>query len=251
MLRSTRTSALAALTLPVLLAVSTTSPASAQETVPPREPTVRVSARGEASMAPDTAIVSFSVVRNSQTAQVAMDNNSQAMNAVIAALKSEGVEAKDIQTSNFSVQPQYRHHQPKDDGTIEPPEVVGYEVTNTLTVKIRDLAKVGAVLDRSVKLGVNQGGQIVFTNDDPEAAFTEARKQAVGRAVDKARTLAEAAGVKLGRVIGIDENAQPPMPPQPMYRMAMAKEAASDGVPIETGENTYTVRVDLTFALDQ
>ena len=180
-----------------------------------------------------------------------MDQNSQAMNAVMAALKSQGVEPKDIQTANFSIQPQYRHFQPKEDGTIDPPEVVGYEVTNTLMVKIRDVAKVGTILDRVVKLGVNQGGQISFTNDDPEEALTQARKQAVERAVAKARVLTEAAGVRLGRVIEIGERAEAPMPPQPMYRMAMAKEAASDAVPVAAGENTYTVRVDLTFALEQ
>nr|CAD6410808.1 SIMPL domain-containing protein [Rhizobium sp. Q54] len=250
MLRSTR-STVAAWTLPMLLAFSTTTMALAQEPPAPRERVIRVSAEGEASIAPDIAIVSFSVVRNSQTAQVAMDQNSQAMNAVMAALKSQGVEAKDIQTSNFSIQPQYRHFQPKEDGTIDPPEVVGYEVTNTLMVKIRDIAKVGTILDRVVKLGVNQGGQIVFTNDDPEAAFTEARKQAVERAIAKARTLTEAAGIRLGQVIQIDENARPPMPPQPMSRMAMAKEAAFDAVPVAAGENTYAVRVDLTFALEQ
>lgn len=244
-------SLLSRLSLGGLLVLAAVAPVAAQEPSPQREPVVRVSAQGEASIAPDIAIVSFSVVRNSNTAQVAMDQNSQAMNAVMAALKSQGVEAKDIQTANFSIQPQYRHSQPKEDGTIDPPEVVGYEVTNTLMVKIRDVAKVGTILDRVVKLGVNQGGQITFTNDDPEEALTQARKQAVERAVAKARVLTEAAGVRLGRVIEIGEQAEAPMPPQPMYRMAMAKEAASDAVPVAAGENTYTVRVDLTFALEQ
>lgn len=244
-------SVLSRLPLGALLILAAAAPAAAQEPLPRREPVVRVSAEGEASIAPDIAVVSFSVVRNSQTAEVAVSQNSTAMAAVTAALKAEGVEARDMQTSNFSIQPQYRHFQPKDDGTVDPPEVVGYEVTNTLTVKIRDIAKVGAILDRSVKLGVNQGGQIGFTNDDPEEALMEARRQAVERAVAKARVLTEAAGVKLGRVIEIGEQARPPMPPQPMYRMAMAKEAASDAVPVAAGENTYTVRVELTFALEQ
>jgi uncharacterized protein YggE len=188
-------------------------------------------------------------VRSDKTAQVAVDENSSAMNAVMAALKSEGVEAADLQTTNFSIYPQYRHSEPKD-GVVEPPEVVGYEVTNTLTVRIRDIAKVGAILDQSVKLGINQGGQIVFTNDNPEEALTEARKQAVERALAKARTLTEAAGVKLGRVLQIDERTNAPMPPQPMFRMAMAKEA-SDAVPVAAGENTYSVSVDVTYTLDQ
>lgn len=247
--RSAPVTAFAALSLPALLMLPFAGSASAQEASEQRQPIVRVSAVGEATAAPDMAIVTFSVVRSDKTAQVAVDENSSAMNAVMAALKSEGVEAADLQTTDFSIYPQYRHSEPKD-GVVEPPEVVGYEVTNTLTVRIRDIAKVGAILDQSVKLGINQGGQIVFTNDNPEEALTEARKQAVERALAKARTLTEAAGVKLGRVLQIDERTNAPMPPQPMFRMAMAKEA-SDAVPVAAGENTYSVSVDVTYTLDQ
>ena len=244
------TQRLACLSLGGMMLFAAAGPAAAQDVPPRREPVVRVSAQGEASLAPDMAIVTFSVVRNSKTAEVAMGENSSAMAAVMAALKSEGVDAKDMQTSNFAIHPQYRHFQPKEDGTVDPPEVVGYEVTNSLTVKIREVAKVGAILDKSVKLGINQGGQITFTNDDPEQALSEARKQAVERAVAKARTLTEAAGVRLGQVVEITEATPRMPPPQPMYRMAMAKEA-SDAVPVAAGENSYTVSVDVTFALEQ
>lgn len=249
MQRSAPLTAFAALSLPALLMLPFAGSARAQETTVQRQPVVRVSAVGEATAVPDMAIVTFSVVRNDKTAQAAVDKNSSAMNAVMAALKSEGVEARDLQTTNFSIFPQYRHFEPKD-GVMEPPEVVGYEATNTLTVRIRDISKVGAILDRSVKLGVNQGGQIIFTNDNPEDALTEARKQAVERALAKARTLTEAAGVKLGRVLEIDERVNTSMPPQPMHRMAMAKEA-SDSIPVAAGENTYSVSVDMTYTLEQ
>ncbi|MCJ8519295.1 uncharacterized protein YggE [Pseudorhizobium tarimense] len=242
---------LSRLSLAGLLLVSTMAPALAQEpSQPRREPTVTVAADGEVSVAPDMAIVSFSVVRNSETAEVAVSQNTSAMAAVMAALKAEGIEAKDIQTSNFSIYPQYRQTPPKEDGSTEAPQVSGYEVTNTLTVEIRDVAKVGAILDKAVKLGVNQGGQISFTNDDPQEVLSEARKQAVERAVAKARTLAEAAGVQLGEVVEISEASTSQMPPQPMYRMTMAKEA-SDSVPVSAGENTYTVSVEMTFGLKQ
>ncbi|MFN3913290.1 SIMPL domain-containing protein [Hyphomonas sp.] len=246
---------LSRLSLGGLLMLATAAPALSQGAPSslgqpsPREPVVRVSAEGEASVAPDTAIVSFSVVRNSETAEVAVGENGTAMAAVTAALKAEGIEARDLQTSNFSIYPQYRQSEPQD-GVVEPPQVVGYEVTNTLTVKIRDIAKVGAILDRSVKLGVNQGGQITFTNDDPEAALAEARKQAVEKGMAKARALTEAAGVKLGPVIEISEGGNQQTPPQPIYRMAMAKEA-SDGVPVAAGENTYIVTINLTFGIEQ
>src|SRR5690606_13903742 len=213
-----------------------------------REATIRVSGEGEASIAPDMAILTFSVVRNSQTAEVAVSDNSTAMAAVMAALKAQGIADRDLQTSNFAIQPQYRHNEPKD-GVVEPPTITGYEVTNTLTVKVRDLPKLGAILDRSVKLGVNQGGQIIFTNDDPEAAMTEARKNAVEKAIAKARTLTETVGVGLGRVIEISEGAGP-RPPQPMYRMAMARDSAAESVPLASGENTYSVTVNITFVLE-
>lgn len=249
MQRSAPLSVLATVSLPALLLFPMSGSALAQETSDARPRVVRVSAVGEASAAPDMAIVSFSVVRNAKTAEEAVGDNSAAMSAVMAALKSEGIEAADLQTTNFSIFPQYRHFEPKD-GIVPPPEVVGYEVTNTLTARVRDLPKLGSILDRSVKLGVNQGGQITFTKDNPENVLTEARKQAVANAVTKAQTLTEAAGVKLGRVLEIDERSNAPMPPQPMYRMAMAREAASDAVPVAAGENTYSVTVNITFTLE-
>ncbi|MFB9948007.1 SIMPL domain-containing protein [Rhizobium puerariae] len=227
---------------------ATAGQASAQEPRP-RDPIISVSGEGEASVAPDMAILTLSVVRNGETAEAALSANSTAMKEVLAALKAEGIADRDIQTSNFSIYPQYRHSEPKN-GITEPPQIVGYEVANTLTLRVRDLQKLGGLIDRSVKLGVNQGGQIVFTNDKPDEAMTEARKAAVAEALAKAKTLTEAAGVKLGRVLEISENAVRPTP-QPMMRMAMAKDMAAEAVPVATGENTYTVMVNVTFALER
>jgi hypothetical protein len=168
------------------------------------------------------------------------------MAGVIADLKAAGVEARDLQTSNFSISPRYRD---SDDDKIMEPEIIGYSVTNGLTVRVRDLSKLGAIIDRSVTLGVNQGGNIVFTNDKPDAAINEARKTAAADAIAKARTLAEAAGVKLGRVVEMSENFARPMP-QPLYRVAMAKEMSAPA-PIESGENSYSVTVNVTFAIEQ
>jgi uncharacterized protein len=115
---------------------------------------------------------------------------------------------------------------------------------------VRDLGQLGEILDKSVTLGVNQGGGIEFTNDKPDAVITEARKAAVADAINKAKVLAEAAGVSLGRVIEIAE--QPSRPePIPVVR-SMAKEfAAADSVPMATGENAYNVTVNVTFAVNQ
>jgi uncharacterized protein YggE len=225
----------------------TAAPVSAQE-MRAREPLISVSGEGEASVAPDMALLSLAVVRNGKTAEAALSASSTAMKDVLASLRTSGIADRDIQTSNFSIHPQYRQFEPKD-GVVAPPEVVGYEVSNMLTLKVRDLAKLGGLIDSSVKLGVNQGGQISFTNDNPDAVLTDARKAAVAEAIAKARTLTEAAGVKVGRILEISENSARPMP-APMMRMSMAKDMG-EGVPVAAGENTYTVTVNVTFALEQ
>lgn len=212
----------------------------------PREATIIVSGEGEARLAPDMAIMTMAVVKQADTAEQALADNNGAMAAVLTELKAAGIEERDLQTTGFSIAPQYRQEK-NDTGGFEAPEIVGYQVTNSLTLRIRDLAKLGEVIDRSVKLGINQGGEINFTNNDPQAAVTEARKAAMQEAVAKARTLTEAAGVSLGRVIEISENFARPMP-QPLYRAAMAKEM-SDTVPVASGENTYTVTVNVTFGI--
>jgi uncharacterized protein YggE len=222
--------------------------ASAQDNAK-RDSIISVSGEGDAAVAPDLAILSFSVVKQAETAAAALTENSKAMKEVQAALKSAGIADKDLQTSNFSVQPLYKQFEPKD-GVYIAPEITGYQVTNGLTVRVRDLAKLGDILDSSVKLGINQGGDIAFTNDNPATTVTQARKAAVADAIAKAKTLTEAAGVKLGRVIEISENMQRPMP-VPMAMMRASAMEKSDSVPIAAGENTYKVSVNVTFALEQ
>ncbi|MDS7597591.1 SIMPL domain-containing protein [Agrobacterium tumefaciens] len=214
-----------------------------------KEATISVSGEGQSAVAPDMAILSFSVVKQAETAAAALSENSKALSEVLKALKASAIEDRDLQTSNFSVQPLYKHYEPKD-GVYVAPEITGYQVSNGLTVRVRDLKKLGEILDTSVKLGINQGGDISFTNDKPEATVTEARKLAVADALAKAKTLTEAAGVKLGRVIEITENTPRPMPmPQGAMRASMMKEA--DSVPITSGENNYSVVVNVTFSLEQ
>jgi len=195
------------------------------------------------------AIVTMAVVREAATAAEALSANNEAMAAVLAELKDAGVADKDAQTSGFSISPRYRQD-PSKDGGYEAPQIAGYQVSNSVTVRVRDLDALGGIIDRSVKLGVNDGGSITLTNDDPAAAIAEARKEAVADAVAKAKALTEAAGVGLGRIVEINENFARPMP-QPLYRAAMAKEMSDAAVPIATGENTYTVTVNITYAIKQ
>ncbi|UUP16233.1 SIMPL domain-containing protein [Nitratireductor thuwali] len=235
--------------LPIALAASmaVVPQAFAQEQI--LQPKITVTGEGEARLSPDMAIVTLAVTREAETARAAMDDNSSAMAAVIAALKEEGIEARDLQTSGLSIQPQYVY--PNERNEEREPRIVGYQVSNQLTVRIRDMDKVGAILDRSVSLGVNQGGHIAFTNDDPTEALTEARKRAVEDAMTKARTLADAAGVNLGKLIELSESAATP-PPMPMAGKMMRAEMAADAaVPIEAGENSYTIEVNVTFSIEQ
>ncbi|ACE92049.1 hypothetical protein AMC90_CH03105 [Rhizobium phaseoli] len=228
------------------LPLAAPAPAMAQE-AKPREAVISVTGDGESSVAPDMAIVTLSVVKQAKTAREALDENNKAMKDVLDALKSGGIAERDLQTSGFSIQPQYNYPQPVD-GQQQQPQLIGYQTINAVTVRLRDLAKLGQVIDQSVTLGINQGGDIQFTNDKPEAAIEEARKDAVAEAVKKAKTLSEAAGVKLGRIIEINENEPRPLP-QPAYRATMMKEADA-AVPVQAGETTYNVSVTVTFAIE-
>ncbi len=241
MKKSTLKAALAALALPAFAH----SAAFAQE-APRPAPRIIVTGQGEAAIAPDMAVLTLGVMRQADTARAALDAANAAMAEVTAAMKAEGVADRDLQTSNFSISPVYVY--PSSDQQGQPPKITGYEVNNTLTVRLREIAKVGTVLDKAVTLGVNQGGGISFTNDDPSAALTEARIKAVKDAKAKAKTLAEAAGVGLGKVIEISEQSYMP---QPVPYAMKARDAAAASVPVEAGENAYRVDVNVTFELGQ
>ena len=210
-------------------------------------PQIRSTGEAEASVAPDMAILQLTVTREAETARAALDANSRAMAEVIAAMREGGVAERDLQTAGFSIQPRYVYPKPRNE---QPPRIVGYTVRNSLSVRVRDLEDLGALLDRSVTLGVNEGGGVRFTNADPSAALAEARAAAVRDAMARAQTMAGAAGVKLGDVLEISEQTLG-SGPRPVYAArAMAMEAA-DAVPIQAGENSYRVVVQVSFAIDQ
>lgn len=234
--------------IPLALAASVLAVAPAAAQGGGASPRITVTGEGEAWISPDMAVITLSVLREAETARAAMDESNAAMAAVIEAMKEEGVEPRDLQTSGLSINPQYVY--PNDRNDEEKPRIVGYQVTNTLTVRLRDLAKLGGVLDRSVSLGVNQGGNIVFTNDDPSEALTEARKRAVEDALARAQTLAEAAGVSVGDVLRISEQTGMPQP-RPLARAMRMEAAADSAVPVEAGENSYKVQVNVTFEIEQ
>lgn len=221
-------------------------PALAQQA--PETPRIVVTGEGEATVRPDMAVISLSVMREAETARAALDANNAAMNAVIAALKQAGIGERDLQTSGLSIQPRWDY--PRTEDGSQEARLVAYQVTNSITIRVRDLSQLGAVIDNAVSLGVNQGGSISFTNEDPDAIIDRARRAAVDDAMARARTLADAAGVQLGDIIEITEQASAP-PPVPVAARAMRMEAADASVPVEAGENSYQVQVTMTFALEQ
>lgn len=228
------------LLLPAAVALTVSSAFAEAAPQPPR---IVVVGEGEAAVAPDLALLTLGVMREAATAGEALDAANKAMAEVIAAMKEAGVAERDLQTSGLQVMPRYNFTN-RSDGSQEA-QLVGYQVTNTLSVRVRDIAKAGELIDRAVKLGVNQNTSIAFANDDTGAVLTEARKRAVADAMGRARTLAEAAGVELGRVLEIVE--QPGAAALPMVEKTFAR--AADAVPIEAGENAYRVQVTVTFEL--
>ncbi len=226
-------------------------PALAQENSMTKQPArIVVTGEGSMTMAPDMAVLNLAVLREAKTARDAMTANNEAMSKVLDAMKTAGVEDRDLQTGGLSIQPRYVY--PDDKNGLKQPTITGYSVTNSLTVRVRDLSKVGAVLDQSVTLGVNQGGDLSFVNDNPASTINEARKRAVADAVAKAKTLADAAGVGLGPVLEISEQGCPPMP-SPIARAQFKAMAAApaDAVPVAAGENSYDVTVNLVFEIKQ
>ena len=172
----------------------------AEATMPAR--TITVSGDAEVASKPDQARLSAGVVSQAETAAAALSANSTAMNRVFAALRMAGIPENRMQTSNFSVQPQYA---PYREPNPEPPRIIGYQVSNNVTVVVDDLTKVGPTLDALVRSGANQLGGIQFTIADPKPLAERARMLAVVDGAAKARTLATAAGVTLGPLMSIQE----------------------------------------------
>ena len=169
--------------------------------------TIKVSATGTTKIAPDMAVLNASVVREAKTAREALDLNNQAMSAVIDELKKSAIERRDLQTANFNIRPIYQSIKASSNADRDP-KIVGYSVSNSLTIRVRELKILGQVLDKIVSLGVNSGGNVRFTNQDPTQAIVTARKNAMKKAIAKAQTLMDAAGAELGDIYSISEGVE-------------------------------------------
>ena len=202
-----------------------------------------VSATGQTAQAPDRASVSAGVVTQAPTAGDAMRANASQMNAVFAALKAAGIKERDITTSQMSLQPQYDYQNRK------APRITGYEVRNTVSAMSDDLDKVGPMLDALVSAGVNNINGVQFSIKDAKSARAKARMDAIAQARAKAESMAKAAGVRLGKVLEIREGGNSAPSPQPMM-MARSMDMA-ESTPVAAGEQTLSVTVNITYALEQ
>lgn len=222
------------LAMPVLA-----SPAWAEES----RSVISVTGEGQVAAAPDMATLSLGVTVNGDTAKAALDANSAALAAAIKRLKDAGIEDRDIQTSGLSLGPIYDYSS----SNGSPQQVLGYSASNMVTVRVRALDSVGAVLDAAVTDGANTLNGISFGLADPVPSTDEARKAAVADARHKAELYAAAAGVKVGKVVSINENGgyAPPM----MMAEAMAGKSAA--VPVQAGELSIVASVTVTFELTE
>ncbi|MBN7796826.1 SIMPL domain-containing protein [Parahaliea mediterranea] len=214
-------------------------------------PSINVSGEGSVSLAPDTALLSLTVTREAKTAREALAANSAAMEKVVAAMRDAGIADRDLQTGEFNIQPRYVHQPARAGEPREAPRIEGYTVRNNLNVRVRDIDRAGEILDTSVKMGVNEGGDISLVNDDPSEALDKARELAMKDALARAGTLAAAAGVRTGKLLRVDEQNHFPSPRPMMARGAAFLESAEKAVPIAHGENTYRVVVSIAVAIEQ
>jgi uncharacterized protein YggE len=202
-----------------------------------------VNATGEVTRVPDLAIISAGVVTKATTAGSALQQAATRMQRVRAALKAAGVEDRDIQTSNINLNPEYRYV------NNQPPQLTGYSATNTVSVRFRDIANAGKILDALVKEGANQLNGPTLTIDKPEAALDEARAQAIAKGRARAELYARSMGMRVVRVVAVSESGSsyPVPPPMPMYARAEMAQAADSK--IDPGEQKLQVNLAMTFEL--
>ena len=163
------------------------------------------------------------------------------MAKVVAAIRAAGIAERDIQTSGISVHPQYRY------GDNQPPVITGYQASNTVSIKVRDIARLGEVLDALVASGANQVNGPSFEIDQPEAVYDEARQEALKQARARAEMYAKSLGMKVRRIVSISEGGgfQPPVP----MMKTMAMDARMESAPVAPGETTLSANLDVVFEL--
>ena len=199
-----------------------------------------ISATGEVTRVPDVAIISAGVVSRSASASGALQDTANRMSQVLGALKRAGVADRDIQTSNVSLNPEYRYPE------NQSPQLVGYTASNNVTVRFRDIRSSGKILDALVTVGANQINGPTLTVDKPESALDEARAKAVAIGRARAELYAHSLGLRVVRIVSVNESGGYAVPPPVPMMMAQARKADTS---IEAGEQKLQVNVAMTFEL--
>lgn len=244
--------------LAVLAAVSVlaaTAPGAAMAQSRPESPccqqvqpsTLNIMVEASVKQAPDLATIQAGVVTQNRSARTALQQNAERMSRAMAALRAAGIAERDIQTSGISLAPQYEYL------PDQRPRITGYQATNTVTVRVRDLEALGPVLDGLVAQGVNSLNGPSFGIDNPDAALDRAREDAMRRAMARAELYARASGMRVRRVITINESGgyQPQPQPVMMARMAMADAAGAPETPVAAGEVSLSVQLNVQFELER
>lgn len=226
----------------LMLGLAAASPSLAQD-APERR--VTVTGEGGVSAVPDLATITVGVNEQGQTATDALRANTRAMQALFDVLDTAGIEGADRQTSGLNLQPIYDHSTTR---AGEAPQIVGYEASNTLMIRVTKLDLLGDVLDSVTVAGANRISGISFGLSDTEAMMEEARRAAVQDAMARAQLYVETAGATLGQVITISESGG--RSPSPMPEMAMMRMSADTSVPIAEGEVGLSVRVNVVFEIE-
>ncbi len=198
---------------------------------------VTVTGEGTVAAVPDNAVIRLGVSSQAKTARAASDANAKEMTAVIAAIKDSGVADRDIQTTSLTLQPQY------DANKTGAARLIGFQANNQVTVKLRDISRLPAVLDRAIAAGANEMSGIEFVVSEQAKLLDKARSAAIADARHKAELYATAAGMKVGRVMAISEEGSVP---QPRAFQAMRAGAA---VPIAPGEQMLRAVVTVSYEL--
>lgn len=201
-----------------------------------------VSAQAEARRAPDIATVSAGVVTQAADANGALRENATQMAKVVAAIRAAGVADRDVQTAGVNLNPQYRYVE------NQPPAITGYQASNTVNVIVRDVARIGRILDALVATGANQINGPTFDIDEKEPVYDRARRDALDKARQRAEMYAKSLGLRVRRIVSIDETGGAAIP-RPMPMMAMAKMARDEATPVSPGENVLSVSLNVVFEL--
>jgi uncharacterized protein YggE len=239
--------ALAAIALAAIALAAFVAPAPAvAQSAPLLQPIagtrLDVSATGEVTRVPDVAIISAGVVTRAPTASAAIEENAARMERVRAALRRAGIADRDIQTSSINLSPDYRYNE------NQPPQLVGYTASNSLSIRFRDIRSTGRILDALVAQGANQIHGPNLTIDEPEQALDEARTRAVAKGRARAELYARALGMRVVRLLSVSESGGYAVPPPMPVAMAVAERGAADTA-IEPGEQKVQVSLAMSFEL--